>query len=125
MYAGSGISKTIATTTVNAQLTAMRATAAPLPGLGASSSRSQAIGSAHSDVVSVATMLHSNRNGRADPRQLRRRIVKPYPHGKALGDDHPVDRAGDNGQSGPTSILGLHASAQAFDVAADRLIVRS
>src|SRR6266567_3891112 len=111
MYAGSGISKTIATTTVNAQLTAMRETAAPLPGLGASSSRSQAIRSAQRDVVSVATMLHPNRNGRADPRQVRRRIVQPYPHGKALGDDHPVDRAGDDRQAGPAAVLGLHACA--------------
>ena len=46
--------------------------------------------------------------------------------GKALRDDDPVDRARDDGQAGPTAaVVGLYTCAQAFDVATDRLIVRS
>src|SRR5262245_35044326 len=113
MYAGSGISKTIATTTVIAQPTALRAQAAVLPGLGASSSRSHTASSRERDFVSVVAMLHANRHCRADPDQLRRRIFEPHPHGKALGDDHPVDRATDDGQSRSILVLGLHAGAEA------------
>src|ERR1700693_2739116 len=106
-YAGNGIWNTIATTTVIVQPTVVRAQAAVLPGRGASSSRSHTASSRHRDAVSVPALLHPNQTGRADPGHLRRRIAQPYPHGKALGDDHPVDRARDGGQSGPTAILGL------------------
>src|SRR5215470_10198606 len=127
MYAGSGISKTIAMITVIAQFAAMRAVAAPLPGRRASSLRSQTTSSRHVEVLSagrtVLTMLHPDRHGGSDPHELRRRIVEANPDGKALGDDNPAQRAADHGQSGPVAIVGLHPCADAFDAAADRSLV--
>src|SRR5215471_4282729 len=127
MYAGSGISKTIPMITVIVQLAAMRSDAAPRPGVGASSSRSQTKSSRHAEVLSagrtVLTMLDPDRHGCSDPHELRRRIVEANPNGKALGDDNPAQRAADHGQSGPVAIVGLHPCADAFDAAADRSLV--
>src|SRR6266498_3407794 len=103
MYAGSGIWKTIATTTVIVQLKEMRATAATLPGVGRSSSRSHAMSSGDRRAVYAsvgAVMMDSHRCGCADPRQLRRRIVESDPDREALRYDNPVKRAADDRQSG-------------------------
>src|SRR5262249_20929485 len=116
--------KTIATITVNAQSTAMRAVAAPLPGLGASSSRSQSTSLRHGETSSASrSMLHPDRHRGSDPRELPRRIVEPDPNGKALCDDTPAQRAADDRQTWSIAIFGLHARPNALDVAADGSIV--
>src|SRR4029450_11461942 len=107
------------------QFTAISAAAVPLPGRGASSSRSQAAGSRHRNAVSAAAMLDPNGKGGPDSRQLRRRSVEADPNGKALGDDDPVDRAADDRQSRPVTILRLYTGAEAHNLAADRPLVRA
>src|SRR6266446_5967296 len=118
MYAGSGIWKTIATTTVIVQLKAMRATAAPLPGVGRSSSLIHAMSSGDRRAVYAsvgAVMMYSHRCGRSDPRQLRRRIVETNPHGKALRYDNPIKRAADDRQPGTGMIVRLHAAPETLN----------
>src|SRR5262245_54460971 len=104
--------------TTIAQLAVMRATAAPRPGLGASSLRSQATSSRHGDAPSaVRSMLHPDRHRGPDPRELRGRIVEADPNGEALRDDDPAQRAADDGQSRPVAVVGLHPCADALDAA--------
>src|ERR1700733_12675587 len=103
MYAGSGIWKTIPKTTTIVQFNAMRATAAPLPGVGRSSSRSHVVspGELRAGYASVdAGMTDSHRYGGSDPRQLRRRVVESHPHREALRDHDPIERPTDDRQSG-------------------------
>ena len=96
----------------------MRATSAPLPGVGRSSSRSHYMsrGARRAVYASVATvMVDSHRCGCADPRQLRRRIVETNPYGKALRYDNPIERAADDRQPGTRAIVRLHAAPQTLN----------
>src|ERR1700733_3957170 len=106
---------------VSAQISAIRAANSSRPGYGA---RSAPISTRRDSDRSVAAgaMLHLDDSRGAEPHEVLRGIDEANADGKALRDDHPIERALDIGDGARNvDAVGVeHAGAETLDDAFDR-----